>query len=177
MTQTQQADNRRGRKPGTLAAGSRSRQRNVNARTESQYPTRTAKIIYWSATIVLASGLVGSGLQQLLRVEAEGALAPAYAWGIEQMGYPAYLLTILGTWKVLGAVAILIPRFPLLKEWAYAGIFFLLTGAMFSHVATGHLWYQLLPALFLLILTVMSWYFRPADRVLTKPGRSALTVR
>jgi uncharacterized membrane protein YphA (DoxX/SURF4 family) len=141
-------------------------QRKVTARDESQGPTKKQKIIYWSATIVLASGLIGSGFQQLLRVEAVGALAPAYAWGIEQLGYPGYVLTILGTWKLLGAVAILIPRFPLLKEWAYAGIFFLLTGAMFSHLASGHSRYELLPALFLLILTVISWHFRSAVREL-----------
>jgi uncharacterized membrane protein YphA (DoxX/SURF4 family) len=144
-------------------------QRKVNTRNELQNPTKRQKAIYWSATIVLASGLIGSGFQQLLRVEGAGALAPAYAWGIEQMGYPGYVLTILGTWKLLGAVAILVPRFPLLKEWAYAGIFFLLTGAMFSHLASGHLWYELLPALFLLILTIASWYFRPAGRELTTP--------
>jgi uncharacterized membrane protein YphA (DoxX/SURF4 family) len=126
--------------------------------------TRTRKIIYWSATIVLASGLVGSGAQQLLRVEGAGALAPPYAWGIKQLGYPVYVLTILGTWKLLGTVAILVPRFPLLKEWAYAGIFFLLTGAMFSHVASGNPWYENIPALFLLILAIVSWHLRPAGR-------------
>jgi uncharacterized membrane protein YphA (DoxX/SURF4 family) len=126
--------------------------------------TRTQKIIYWSATIVLASGLIGSGVQQLLRVEGAGAWAPPYAWGIKQLGYPVYVLTILGTWKLLGAVAILVPRFPLLKEWAYAGMFFLLTGAMFSHVASGNPWYENIPALFLLILAIVSWHLRPAGR-------------
>jgi uncharacterized membrane protein YphA (DoxX/SURF4 family) len=85
-------------------------------------------------------------------------------WGIKQLGYPVYVLTILGTWKLLGAVAILVPRFPLLKEWAYAGIFFLLTGAVFSHVASGNPWYENIPALFLLILAIVSWHVRPAGR-------------
>ena len=173
MTQTQRAHNRRGLEPDTPGSGSQRTQRKVHAHNSLQDRTKKQQIIYWSATIVLASGLVGSGLQQLLNVEAEGGLAPAYAWGIEQMGYPGYLLTILGTWKLLGALAVLIPRFPLLKEWAYAGIFFLLTGAMFSHVASGHTWYELLPAVFLLILTVLSWHFRPADRELTKPASLA----
>lgn len=122
------------------------------------------KIIYWIATIWLALGLLGSGIQQLLQVEATGALAPPFAWGIVEMGYPVYLLMILGVWKILGAMAILIPKYPLLKEWAYAGIFFLFTGALFSHVASGHPWYELLPASLLLILTILSWYFRPANR-------------
>jgi uncharacterized membrane protein YphA (DoxX/SURF4 family) len=128
--------------------------------------TRTHKIIYWLSTLVLASGLIGSGVQQLFRVEGEGALAPPYAWGIVKLGYPVYFLTILGIWKLLGSIAILLPRYPLLKEWAYAGIFFLLTGGMFSHAASGDHWYELLPALFLLVLTIASWRFRPADRTL-----------
>lgn len=124
------------------------------------------KIIYWGSTIWLALGLLGSGIQQFLRVEATGALAPPFAWGIVEMGYPVYVLTILGLWKFLGAIAILTPKLPLLKEWAYAGIFFLFTGALFSHVASGHPWYELFPATILLILTILSWYFRPADRTL-----------
>jgi uncharacterized membrane protein YphA (DoxX/SURF4 family) len=134
--------------------------------------TRRHRILYWTSTLVLASGLIGSGIQQVLRVEGEGALAPPYAWGIEQLGYPVYVLPLLGTWKLLGAVAILLPQRPLLKEWAYAGIFFLFTGGMYSHVASGDAWYQLLPALFLLAFTAASWYFRPDDRrLLTRPAR------
>lgn len=121
-------------------------------------------IAYWATTIMLASGMVGSGVQQLLRVEGEGALAPAYVWGMAELGYPAYLLTLLGVWKLLGAVAILAPRFPLLKEWAYAGFGFLLTGAVFSHVAAGDAWYHSMVAVFLLVMTAASWFLRPADR-------------
>jgi uncharacterized membrane protein YphA (DoxX/SURF4 family) len=131
--------------------------------------TKKQKITYWIATVVLAAGLMASGIQQLLRVENVGALAPPYAWGIVQLGYPVYVLTILGTWKLLGAVAILIPGYPLLKEWAYAGMFFLLTGALFSHIASGDPWDELYPATILLILTILSWYFRPADRKLLRP--------
>jgi len=126
--------------------------------------SRSKTIAYWATTGILAAGLLGSGIQQLLRIEGEGAIAPPYAWGIVQLGYPVYLLTILGIWKVLGAIAILVPRSPIVKEWAYAGIAFLLTGALFSHVATGHAWVELLPALFLLALAVASWCLRPAPR-------------
>lgn len=123
-------------------------------------------ILYWGTTIMLASGMIGSGAQQLLRVEGEGALAPAYVWGMAELGYPAYLLTLLGIWKLLGSLAILAPRSPLLKEWAYAGIFFLLTGAAFSHAAAGDAWVHQFPAVFLLVMTVLSWHLRPADRKL-----------
>lgn len=130
--------------------------------------TKIQNIIYWLSTVILAAGLLGTGIQQLFRVEATGALGPPFAWGIVQMGYPIYVLSILGFWKFFGAVAILLPRYPLVKEWAYAGIFFLLTGALFSHAASGHPWYEFIAAGTLLTLMIVSWYFRPADRRLLK---------
>lgn len=125
---------------------------------------KTKRIVYWVTTAILSLGLLGTGIQQLLHIEAEGALGPPFAWGIRQLGYPVYLLTILGTWKILGVVALLLPRYPLLKEWAYAGIFFLLTGALFSHVASRHPWEELIAATTLLVLSLLSWYFRPEER-------------
>jgi hypothetical protein len=122
------------------------------------------KIIYWIATIWLASGMLATGALQLFRAKAEGALAPPGVYGITNLGYPVYFLTILGVWKILGVVALLIPKFPLLKEWAYAGFFFAMSGAVFSHIAVGHPMSELIPSLLLLVLTVVSWYFRPADR-------------
>ena len=85
---------------------------------------------------------------------------------IKELGYPVYFLTILGVWKILGVIALLIPKFPLLKEWAYAGFFFLTTGAIFSHIGTENSINEIVPSLLLLALTVVSWYFRPADRKL-----------
>ena len=126
--------------------------------------TKRNKIIYWISTIWLALGMLATGIQQLLKVQLEEALAPPGVYGITQLGYPVYLLTILGVWKILGVVVLLITKFPLLKEWAYAGFFFLLTGAVYSHIAVGHPASELFPALLLLVLTVASWYFRPADR-------------
>ena len=82
---------------------------------------------------------------------------------IIHLGYPVYFITILGVWKILGVAAVLIPKFPLLKEWAYAGFFFAMSGAAFSHIASDSL-KEIFPSLLLLILTVVSWYFRPADR-------------
>jgi len=83
---------------------------------------------------------------------------------IARLGYPAYILPMLGVWKMLGVAVVLVPKFPLLKEWAYAGFFFVMTGAIFSHIAVGESMVETLPALLLLILTVVSWYFRPASR-------------
>ena len=114
------------------------------------------KIIYWIATLWLSLGMVSTGLVQLLKRKEEIDL-------MSRLGYPDYFLAILGVWKILGVVAILIPRFPVVKEWAYAGFFFSMTGAAFSHIASGTL-NEIYPSLLLLVLTVVSWYFRPAER-------------
>lgn len=131
------------------------------------------KIIYWIATLWLSLGMVSTGAVQLVRAkEGQGGLD-----SIVHLGYPAYILTILGIWKVLGVVAVLLPAgrqeiVNLIREWAYAGFFFVTTGAAFSHLASGDSVSALLPALLLLLLTVVSWYFRPADRKII-PGNLA----
>ena len=128
--------------------------------------TKRNKIIYWIATIWLSLGMISTGVVQLFKTNAgQGGLDM-----IIHLGYPAYLLTILGTWKILGVVALLIPKFPLLKEWAYAGFFFITSGAIFSHIAAGDKIVELVPGLLLLVLTVVSWYFRPAGRKIAVPG-------
>ena len=115
------------------------------------------KIIYWIATIWLALGMLSTGIVQLLKLQADVDL-------MTNLGYPVYLLTILGIWKPLGVVAVLIPKYPLLKEWAYAGFFFAMSGAVFSHIASGSDAKEFFGPVLLIILTVVSWYFRPADR-------------
>ena len=122
------------------------------------------KIIYWIATIWLVLGMVATGTVQLFREQAQGAVAPPGVYGITHLGYPVYFLTLLGIAKFLGAVAVLVPKFPVLKEWAYAGFFFIMSGAIFSHIAVGDAANELVPSLLLLVLTMISWYFRPADR-------------
>jgi len=119
------------------------------------------RIIYWIFTLWLALGMTSTGIVQLLKTPEEVDL-------MTRLGYPMYLLTIIGVWKLLGTVAVLIPRFPLLKEWAYAGFFFNMSGALFSHVAMGNAWNEILPPVLLLALTAISWYFRPADRRLVQ---------
>ncbi|WP_127125179.1 DoxX family protein [Pseudoflavitalea rhizosphaerae] len=115
------------------------------------------KIIYWIATVWLALGMVSTGIVQLMQAEKEVAL-------MLKLGYPNYFLMTLGVWKLLGSVVVLMPKFPLLKEWAYAGFFFTTTGAIVSHLASGAEITETFPALLLLVLTVVSWYFRPAGR-------------
>ena len=122
--------------------------------------TKRNKIIYWIATAWLALGMLSTGAIQLFKgKEGQGGVDM-----ITHLGYPVYLLTLLGAWKILGVVALLIPKFPLLKEWAYAGFFFIMTGAIFSHIASGDPAISILPSLLLLALVGLSWYFRPADR-------------
>jgi len=128
--------------------------------------TKTTKIVFWIATLWLASGMLATGSLQLFKVQAPGAVAPPGTEGITHLGYPIYFLTILGIWKILGVVALLIPKFPLLKEWAYAGFFFVMSGAIFSHVAVGDPPKEIFPSLLLLVLTIVSWYLRPANRTM-----------
>jgi len=124
--------------------------------------TKRNKIIYWIATIWLALGMVSTGMVQLFKMK-EG---PGGVDNIIHLGYPLYFLTILSVWKILGVVVLLIPKFTILKEWAYAGFFFIMSGAIFSHIAVGDPATEIFPSLLLLILTVVSWYFRPASRTI-----------
>ncbi len=123
------------------------------------------KIIYWIATAWLSLGMVSTGLVQLLQVKEDTAF-------IIRLGYPAYLLTLLGACKILGVIAVLIPNRPILKEWAYAGFFFSMLGALFSHIAVGNPLQDLLPPMLLLVLTLLSYSFRPPNRRPALPNRS-----
>lgn len=115
------------------------------------------KIIYWIVTIFLSIGMLAGGIQQTLQIGGYNEI-------ITKLHYPLYVLSILGVWKILGVIAILIPKFPLLKEWAYAGFFFAMSGAAISHFAVGQSFTEAVPALILLIVTILSWYFRSSDR-------------
>jgi uncharacterized membrane protein YphA (DoxX/SURF4 family) len=118
---------------------------------------KATKIIYWIATLWLALGMTSTGIVQFIKMKEEVDL-------FNRLGYPLYFLTILGIWKLLGVIAVLIPKFPLLKEWAYAGFFFAMSGAVFSHLASGSGALDYFGPVLLIVLTVTSWYFRPEDR-------------
>lgn len=121
--------------------------------------TKRNKIIYWISTAWLALGMLSTGIVQLLKTEEEVNM-------LTGLGYPVYFLTIIGVWKILGVVAVLIPKFPLVKEWAYAGFFIAMSGAIVSHLVSGDEAKEIFGPTLLLILTMVSWYFRPADRKL-----------
>lgn len=119
--------------------------------------TKRNKIIYWITTLWLALGMLSTGIVQLMKIQEE-------VDNMTHLGYPLYLLTLLGIWKILGVGAVLIPKFTLLKEWAYAGFFFAMSGAVISHITIDGFTGKVFPPLLLLVLTVLSWYFRPNDR-------------
>lgn len=119
---------------------------------------KTKLIIYWIATALLAFGMLGSGLAQLFHAKEMIDL-------IVPLGYPLYFLSIIGVWKILGVIIILIPRFKLAKEWTYAGFFFLMTGALVSHLASGDDSLKGIIGPFMqTVFIILSWYFRPAGR-------------
>jgi hypothetical protein len=120
---------------------------------------RAKPIAYWITTILVAFSMSG-GAAQLARV-------PGVVDGfVRILHYPPYFVSILGFWKVAGAITILVPRFPRLKEWAYAGIFFDLTGAVVSNIAVGGNAFHILAPLFLALVAVASWALRPPSRTI-----------
>ena len=114
-------------------------------------------IWYWIITAILSFCIFSGGLAQALQVNG-------VVRGFKPLGYPTYFISLIGIWKMLGIIAILIPKFKLPKEWAYAGIFFTMTGAVISHIASNDVSVQIIAPIVLAIFTVLSWYWRPADR-------------
>jgi hypothetical protein len=118
---------------------------------------KTTKIIYWVSTVWLSLGMVSSGIVQIIGIKEEAEM-------MTHLGYPLYFMKLIGIWKMLGVIAVLVPKFPLVKEWAYAGFFFAMTGAVVSHIASGDGAIESFGPVLLIVLTVVSWYTRPADR-------------
>ena len=125
--------------------------------------TRTKKTLYWTSTGLSALALAGIGAADL-------AHAPKMLEGLAHLGYPPYFATILGAWKLLGVAAILAPGLPRLKEWAYAGLFFTLTGAAMSHAASGDPAGNVLFPLVILGVIATSWALRPAREATVAAG-------
>ncbi len=100
--------------------------------------------------------------------------APPVIQPITALGYPVYLATILGVWKLLGAAAIAVPGLPRLKEWAYAGVLFDLSGAALSHGIVGDPAAKVAVPLVLLGIAAVSWALRPSSRRLGEVVPSSL---
>lgn len=114
-------------------------------------------IWYWIVTVILSFSIFFGGLAQALQLKET-------VQGFKPLGYPNYFISLIGIWKMLGVIAILIPKFKLLKEWAYAGIFFVMSGAVISHIAGNDVSVQIIAPFLLAVLTVLSWYLRPLNR-------------
>ncbi|USK29833.1 DoxX family protein [Bacillus sp. CMF21] len=132
----------------------------TTARVETQ--PRGKMIAYWTITLLLAAAVLLSGIGQLMQYGGNLEL-------VTNLGYPSYVLTILGIWKVLGAIALVVPGFPRLKEWVHAGIFFLMTGAALSHAFAnnyGDYGFHIILPLSYAALNIASWALRPKSRKL-----------
>ncbi|MEU6721739.1 DoxX family protein [Nonomuraea sp. NPDC046802] len=120
-------------------------------------PSRARAAVYWLATAAVASELAVGGIWDIARLPYVRDL-------VTHLGYPSYFLVVLGTWKVLGAIALLAPGRALVKEWAYAGAFFTYTGAIVSHLITGYALGEVWLLTILTAMTALSWALRPAGR-------------
>ena len=137
---------------------------------------KARSIVYWAMTVLVALPIGSGGVGQILQYRANPHGV------VPELGYPLYFFAILGIWKVLGAIAILVPGFPRLKEWAYAGIFFDLTGAAASCAAVGGYGaygFHVIAPLILTGFTVASWALRPQSRTIGVlfPAKNGATVR
>jgi DoxX-like protein len=146
--------------------GRRRKHAGLNEATEIR-STKLKLISYWVLTITAAAEL-------LVGAEWDLTHRPEVVQLVTRLGYPAYVLTILGFWKLLAVIVWLVPGFPTLKEWAYAGVFFETTGAAASHIASGKLMDAGWP-LFLAALAMASWALRPQSRRFTAASFSRTT--
>jgi uncharacterized membrane protein YphA (DoxX/SURF4 family) len=124
--------------------------------------SRSARL-YWISTSLLAAGMVVAGVQELRH-------APEVLEGARRLGYPDYVLTLLGAAKLVGAPLLLLQRFPHLKEWVYAGFAFDFGGAIVSHTASGDTLIHAFPAIFCAALLAISyWSYRRARQLSVEP--------
>jgi len=131
---------------------------------DSTTSSRSRTIIYWIATILLVLECEVGGIMGDLRLQP-------FLGTIQHLGYPTYFMTIPTIWYILGGVALAFPRFPRLKEWAYAGLFFMYTGAFMSHLAVGDPALMLIAPVAFTSLVLISWALRPPTRRLPNASR------
>ena len=121
---------------------------------------------YWTTTIIVTLELLVGGVTDLIHGRELLFVGDPVVLVLAHLGYPLYLLSILGVWRLLGAIALLVPRFPRLKEWAYAGTFFVYIMAAVSWAACGGGLGDLIGPLVFAMLTLASWALRPPSRTL-----------
>lgn len=121
---------------------------------------------YWVTTVIIEFELLVGGIADLVHGRTVLVAGPPVVDDLAHLGYPLYLLTILGIWKLLAAIALAVPRFPRLKEWAYAGVFFDMTGAAASWIAIGDRTGEFITPLMFAIFAMASWALRPPARIL-----------
>lgn len=121
--------------------------------------TKTKNVFYWITIGILEFVLLTGGIADIIHVQSA-------VDGMIHLGYPLYFVILLGVWKVLAGIALLVPGFPRLKEWAYAGVFFDLTGATVSHIAVGNNPAHFITTLLFAGITIASWALRPSSRKL-----------
>ena len=121
---------------------------------------------YWTTTIIVTLELLVGGVTDLIHGRELLFVGDPVVLVLAHLGYPLYLLSILGVWRLLGAIALLVPRFPRLKEWAYAGTFFVYIMAAVSWAASGGGLGDLIGPLVFAMLTLASWALRPPSRTL-----------
>jgi DoxX-like family len=119
----------------------------------------TKSVWYWMTTGVVVFAMFSGGIAEL-------AHRPETINGMKELGYPVYFVMILGFWKLLGSLALLMPGVPRVKEWAYAGIFFNMTGAAVSHLVCQDAAWHVVVTTGLAGLAVASWALRPESRTL-----------
>jgi hypothetical protein len=112
---------------------------------------------YWVCTGLLVFFFLPGGIFYLMR-------SPQITAGVVSLGFPVYFVPFLGVWKVLGSIAVVTPRMALVKEWAYAGMFFDLVAAADAHAATGGPLWHIVTPLAIIVVLYGSWALRPASR-------------
>jgi DoxX-like family len=137
----------------------------LNFASERTIEVKAKTLLYWTTTCLIALETFAGGVMDLTHGRTGVVSGPFVTQVVTSLGYPTYILAIIGIYKIPGAVTLVVPGFLRLKEWAYAGIIFELSGAAASHAACGN-WDELIPPLSLLCLAIASWSLRPPGRMI-----------
>ena len=138
------------------------------SQAKGRFEVKAKTMLYWTTTSLIALETFAGGVIDLTHGRTGVVSGPFVTQVATSLGYPVYILAILGIFKIPGAITLVVPGFLRLKEWAYAGIVFELSGAVASHAACGN-WRDLIAPLSLLCLAIASWALRPPSRILGAP--------